>query len=1175
MKTSMFYIVIFSAFLASASHTLAQPMIISPSGNYPNWTRLKDSPTYRFEAASVAYNGKIYVFHGLQENFALNNTTDVYDPFTDTWTTLAPIPDDANGNPSGLTHYGIALVADTVWLVGGRRDGIGDLTSNVWLYSINNNTWTQGPALPAKWASRSLVKLGRKLYLFGGGTHVSYDISVFCLMITSHYVLDLDNQAAGWKKINSSLPVGMERIHGAGVSAKGKIYLLGGQLGHDCGSDDVGWGLVYDPYTQKWTRLADLPQGNSHAEPGTFTIDGRIIMVGGKTLGRKVMEYFPNTNEWKEIDILKDENGSDLYLLGPSAKVIGDKMIVSNGSTEWGGSMPTKKTYIKNFVRNPIFELGFSPANVEVQLDASVPTIKKSAWLWTVTGTTDYQIDLSNLPSWLQIKRDAGNSVDESAVEFRLSFNAQNLPNGIYTHQVTATANGYTPATLTIKMTVGAAQNPVIQPISNQVTFEEPTNLQINAQHYQPLTYQATNLPNGLSIDATSGLISGTIQENASQNSPYLVEVQVNDVNNPTLTSKSTFVWTVKPINTAIYAVNARGENAVNTAGIKFLADYPTPLFNTSNWWFGRETYNQIANAAPYSDAIYQIQRTNPTNLPLNVNLPNGDYTITFHFAELYMLSDVGENLMNVNIEGNTVLSNFDIYASSGGLYKAVRRTFNVTLNDGTLNINFVPIKGEVRINAIHIAPVIQPINNPPVLSNAIGNQTVPYNTASSFSFAANTFSDPEMLPLFYTATLDNGNMLPDWLTFNATNRTFNVSATPNSVGTYTIKVTAIDKGGLFVSTNFILTVQASNNIDTDGDGILDNMDNCPTVFNPTQIIPTWFADLDKDGFGDPNNSMLSCSKPPNYVADNTDECPNDPTPNGKKFILYLDQDKDGLGNPAMSMTSCKLLVGYVTNNTDCNDLNAAIGTATTWFADLDKDGFGDPNNSLKSCTKPENYVSDNTDECPEVATKEGKKLTWFADLDKDGFGDPNNSLKSCTKPENYVSDNTDECPEVATKEGKKLTWFADLDKDGFGSGQAIIACQPPQNGTTYAQNNLDCEDSDNTIYPNAPKTNDGKDNDCNNLRGTISKLILYPNPTSDGKFYLDYPKSNHEQILLQLIDLNGKVVYEKNIKLIQGQLNSLLIDLRENNTNISSGAYILVLQSATQTDYIKVVKFD
>ncbi|WP_322693468.1 ELWxxDGT repeat protein [Nostoc sp. DedSLP03] len=95
--------------------------------------------------------------------------------------------------------------------------------------------------------------------------------------------------------------------------------------------------------------------------------------------------------------------------------------------------------------------------------------------------------------------------------------------------------------------------------------------------------------------------------------------------------------------------------------------------------------------------------------------------------------------------------------------------------------------------------------NDAPVVSNAIADQTATEDIAFSFVVPANTFSDVDAGDnLVYTATLENGNPLPVWLTFNGT--TFSGTPTNNNVGSLNIKVIASD-GTATVSDIFALTV--------------------------------------------------------------------------------------------------------------------------------------------------------------------------------------------------------------------------------------------------------------------------------------------------------------------------------------------------------------------------------
>jgi hypothetical protein len=99
------------------------------------------------------------------------------------------------------------------------------------------------------------------------------------------------------------------------------------------------------------------------------------------------------------------------------------------------------------------------------------------------------------------------------------------------------------------------------------------------------------------------------------------------------------------------------------------------------------------ANAAPMG--VYQYGRAGVTTYTIPGMTAGSSHTVLLHFSENYF-SATGKRVFNVAINGTSVLSNFDIYATAGAEYTAVEKTFTATANssgdiviaftDGTAN---------------------------------------------------------------------------------------------------------------------------------------------------------------------------------------------------------------------------------------------------------------------------------------------------------------------------------------------------------------------------------------------------------------------------------------------------------------------------------------------------------
>lgn len=126
-------------------------------------------------------------------------------------------------------------------------------------------------------------------------------------------------------------------------------------------------------------------------------------------------------------------------------------------------------------------------------------------------------------------------------------------------------------------------------------------------------------------------------------------------------------------------------------------------------------------------------------------------------------------------------------------------------------------------------------------------------------------------------------------------------SSTP---GTHTITATGVLDSSLVATQD--ITVNAPAPVDTDGDGVPDSTDNCPSVANPDQ------ADSDGDGVGD------TCD---NCVANaNADQADSDDDGIGN-VCEETDSDEDGIGD---SIDNCPL----TSNPEQTDDDSDGIGNA-------------------------------------------------------------------------------------------------------------------------------------------------------------------------------------------------------------------------------------------------------
>lgn len=311
------------------------PAATTPAYSSISWGTAASQPYTVSEAQGKAVNGKLYTFGGFdsqKSGFTPTKRAYVFNPVANTWSALAPMPPMNGTQHGGVTHAGLDTDGTDIYFAGGytaNATGTGQIfgTKEVWKYSVATNRYVRLPDLPVTISAGQLAYVKGKLHHIGG-TNQARTID-----LGNHYALDLDNLSAGWKTL-ASLP--NPRHHAGSIVYEGKIYYIGGQHGHDSkltAQNDVH---VYNPSTNSWSQVADLPapagtSGRGHISNAVVVSGNRVLVLGGETMHNTgttnmVSAYSPASNSWQSLTPLPRSRFSGV------AAVLGGTLYYTGGS---------------------------------------------------------------------------------------------------------------------------------------------------------------------------------------------------------------------------------------------------------------------------------------------------------------------------------------------------------------------------------------------------------------------------------------------------------------------------------------------------------------------------------------------------------------------------------------------------------------------------------------------------------------------------------------------------------------------------------------------------------------------------------------------------------------------------------------------------------------------------
>ena len=302
------------------------------------WVKLAPFPEPDEELYGITANGKVYVLGG----FAGGKTGRVYeyDPATDKWTQKKMMARPVH-------HQAMAEYRGKIYMFGGyvNQQVSGGLSwwepvDNAWEYDPAADSWKALAPMPGKRGSAIAAEVGGKIYVIGGGVPQPNTTETAVLPTRPARAVETNevyDPATNRWEARSPMPTA--RNHAYSGVVNGKIYVIGGRLGHSFISVASNTDVVeeYDPATDSWGAIkARMPTPRSGGASGTYS--GRIYVAGGEFQSpqmaatfRALEAYNPATNTW---DILPS---MPLPRHGVAGTVLGNRLYLVSGRITPGG----------------------------------------------------------------------------------------------------------------------------------------------------------------------------------------------------------------------------------------------------------------------------------------------------------------------------------------------------------------------------------------------------------------------------------------------------------------------------------------------------------------------------------------------------------------------------------------------------------------------------------------------------------------------------------------------------------------------------------------------------------------------------------------------------------------------------------------------------------------------
>ncbi|NWL89547.1 hypothetical protein DMN77_18525 [Paenibacillus sp. 79R4] len=234
---------------------------------------------------------------------------------TEEWTPRADLPEPRMGAAA-------VTVNGKIYVFGGASDSNqafkGKKQKNTYEYDPSTNIWVKKTDMPTARAGLSAVVYNNKVYVIGGYLDVGTTLQ------RTNKVEVYDPSTDTWTEV-ANMPTA--RSWASAVTFNDKIYVFGGgKNANSNGTQNTALATVecYDPNTNEWTTKKDMPFTGNGAVAAV--VQNKVYIFGGSDYSTgygSIYEYNPEQDKWsfKMNSTVRNGNGiavinDKVYLLG-------------------------------------------------------------------------------------------------------------------------------------------------------------------------------------------------------------------------------------------------------------------------------------------------------------------------------------------------------------------------------------------------------------------------------------------------------------------------------------------------------------------------------------------------------------------------------------------------------------------------------------------------------------------------------------------------------------------------------------------------------------------------------------------------------------------------------------------------------------------------------------------